>query len=165
MTDESTFIIRRNDTSDQDWIKQFMLDHWYSEQIIVHKTIFTPASLPGFTAEKNGKILGLVTYHIQQSVCEIVSLDSLYPGRGIGSALLRAVQENAFQDGWSCLRVITTNDNLAALGFYQKFGFHLVAVCPDAVTEARKVKPTIPFNGENGIPLRDEIILEMNIGQ
>jgi len=164
MTDESSFLIRRNGTSDKDWIKQFMLDHWFSEQIIVHNTFFSPANLPGFTAEKNGEILGLVTYHIQQPVCEIISLDSLYHGRGIGSALLRAVKESIGHDGCTCLRVITTNDNLTALGFYQKFGFHLVALCPDAVTEARKVKPTIPFNGENGIPLRDEIVLEMNVG-
>ncbi len=36
-----------------------------------------------------------------------------------------------------------------------------VALYRDAVTEARKVKPTIPCIGAHGIPIRDEIELEM----
>ncbi len=56
--------------------------------------------------------------------------------------------------------MITTNDNLRALGFYQKRGTVLVAVYRNAMDAARKLKPQIPMIGMNGIPLRDEIELE-----
>jgi hypothetical protein len=59
--------------------------------------------------------------------------------------------------------LITTNDNLHALGFYQKRGFEIVTVYRGAVNESRKRKPTIPLVGMNGIPLRDEIELEMSL--
>ena len=48
-----------------------------------------------------------------------------------------------------------------ALGFYQKRGFRLVAVHPGAVNESRKLKPEIPLIGNDGIPIRDEIELEI----
>jgi len=56
---------------------------------------------------------------------------------------------------------MTTNDNTAALRFYQKWGFLLVAVHRNAVEQARKLKPEIPLTGIDGIPLRDEIELEV----
>jgi RimJ/RimL family protein N-acetyltransferase len=57
--------------------------------------------------------------------------------------------------------LITTNDNSDALKFYQKAGFRIVAVHRDAVALARRLKPEIPLVGENGIPIRDEIELEL----
>jgi hypothetical protein len=61
----------------------------------------------------------------------------------------------------SALWLITNNDNLPALGFFQKRGLSLVAVYRNAVDVARRLKPEIPLVGKNGIPLRDEIELEM----
>ncbi len=48
-----------------------------------------------------------------------------------------------------------------ALRFYQKRGFVLVAIHRDALDISRKLKPEIPLIGNDGIPLRDEIELEM----
>ena len=60
------------------------------------------------------------------------------------------------------LWLITTNDNIDALRFYQRRGFVLVAVHSDAVTRARDtVKPELPLLGFHDIPLRDEIELEL----
>ena len=61
------------------------------------------------------------------------------------------------------LFLITTNDNLNALGFYQKRGFEIVTIYRGAVNESRKRKPGIPLIGYNSIPLRDEIELEMSL--
>ena len=55
----------------------------------------------------------------------------------------------------------STNDNIDALRFYQKAGFGIVAVHRHAVTLSRRLKPEIPLAGENGIPIRDEIELEL----
>jgi DNA-3-methyladenine glycosylase I len=57
----------------------------------------------------------------------------------------------------------TTNDNLHSLGFYQRRGFELLSIRRGAVTESRKRKPGIPLLGENEIPLRDEIELELRL--
>ena len=58
---------------------------------------------------------------------------------------------------------MTTNDNLPALGLYQRHGFRLVALHPGAVDRARLVKPSIPALGHPGIPMRDELVLELRL--
>ena len=77
------------------------------------------------------------------------------------SAEIEAVKEVACKAGCRRLWLITTNDNLNALRFYQKRGFALVAVHRNALEISRKFKPEIPLIGADGIPLRDEIELEM----
>ena len=63
--------------------------------------------------------------------------------------------------GCTRLWVITTNDNVNALRFYQRRGFCLVTVHRGAVDRSRAtLKPEIPAAGAYGIPLRDEIELE-----
>jgi ribosomal protein S18 acetylase RimI-like enzyme len=79
---------------------------------------------------------------------------------GIGSALVMALVDRVGPGGriW----VVTTNDNVDALRFYQRRGFRLRAVRPGAVDEARRtLKPEIPAAGRYGIPLRDEVELEL----
>jgi hypothetical protein len=56
--------------------------------------------------------------------------------------------------------VVTTNDNLGALAFYQRAGFRLCALRSGAVDQARAaLKPEIPLPGQDGLPLRDELEL------
>jgi len=65
-----------------------------------------------------------------------------------------------------CERIwlVTTNDNLEALRFYQRRGFVLSALRPGAVDEARRgLKPQISAVGEFGIPIRDELELELRL--
>jgi hypothetical protein len=65
--------------------------------------------------------------------------------------------------GSSRIWLVTTNDNLRALRFYQRRGLRIVGVDPGAVDRAREMKPSIPTVAENGIPIRDEIRLELPI--
>ena len=58
---------------------------------------------------------------------------------------------------------MTTNDNLHALRFYQRKGFTLAGLRPNALAQTRKQKP-VPLLGADGIPIRDEIELEMILG-
>ena len=125
--------------------------------MIVHGEVFRPEGLEGFIA---GDWAGVVTYVIRQDECEIISLDSLHEHQGIGTMLIDAVIAEACRQDFHRVFLTTTNDNLRALGFYQRHGFELVQVRRGAVDAARKIKPAIPLVGENGIPLRDEIELE-----
>lgn len=115
----------------------------------------------GFAALQDNRPVGLVTYRIEGDQCEITILNSLVEGVGIGSALIDVVRDVAINEQCKRLVVITTNDNTPALRFYQKRGFVLVAIYRNAVEKARKLKTEIPQTGVDGIPLRDEIELEL----
>jgi ribosomal protein S18 acetylase RimI-like enzyme len=123
--------------------------------------LWHPAQLPGFVALIAGKIVGLVTYNISENQCEVVTLNSEVQGAGIGTALLRAACEAAIASGCRRMWLITTNDNLPALRFYQKRGMRLVGLYPNALDISRKLKPEIPPTGWEGIPIRDEIEFEL----
>jgi hypothetical protein len=78
-----------------------------------------------------------------------------------GTALIEAAGQLARQQRCARLRVITTNDNVDALRFYQRRGFCLVTVHRGAVDRSRaRLKPEIPSVGAYGILVRDEIELE-----
>ncbi len=160
----SEFIIRATDRTDQSWVHDFIRQRWGDQIVVVHQVVYAPHELSGFVAQdSSNKHLGLATYIIQQSACELVTLDSVKERVGIGSALLDAVRKVAIQAGCSRLWCMTTNDNHHALKFYQKRGFKVAAVHADAVERSRLLKPTIPMKGRGGIPVRDEIELELNL--
>jgi 5-(carboxyamino)imidazole ribonucleotide mutase len=153
--------IRSKEPADEVWVRRFMVERWGATRMVAHGTRYYPAELPGFVAVADEERLGLVTYHLAGDGCEIVTLDSLRPSLGIGSALIEAVEVAATSAGCRRLWLITTNDNLNALRFYQKRGFHLVAVHPEAVDRSLALKPEIAHFGQDGIPIRDEIELEI----
>ena len=146
---------------DHEWIAQFMHEQWGSDKAVSRGVVHYPQSLPGFIALHESEKVGLVTYNIVEGRCEIVTLDSTYPSYGVGTALIEAVKDIAIKSGCKRLWLITTNDNVNALRFYQKRGFVLVAVHRNALEQSRKLKPEISLVGNDGIPLRDEIELEM----
>lgn len=157
------FHIRPLKPEDSDWVSAFITQRWGAETVVGHGIIYYPAQLPGFVAVSGSEKLGLVTYHLEGGNCEIVTIDSLRPAIGIGTALIEAVKKVAHQARCKRLWLITTNDNLNALRFYQKRGFVLVALHRNAVDRARQQKPEIPLIGQEGIPLRDEIELELTL--
>jgi DNA-3-methyladenine glycosylase I len=155
--------IRRLTEADLPQLERFWEEHWGSAYMVAHETIYYPHQLSGFVVEEDAEWIGLATYIHSGTATEITSLDSLREGQGIGSALITAVLEEARQYGSTRVWLITTNDNMHALRFYQRCGFALVAVYPGAVNRARLLKPTIPLIGFDGIPLRDELELELLI--
>ena len=157
MTD---FTIRPVDSNDKGWIARFITERWGAEFIVAHREVFYCKNLPGFVAIQREEKVGLATYKIVGDDCEIVSLDSLRPCAGIGTCLINAVKEAATEAGCKRLWLVTTNDNLNALRFYQKRGFVLVKINRNMIEFARRLKP-VPLVGAEGIPLRDEIELEM----
>ena len=157
----SEFLIRPTGEDDRAFIREFITKRWYGEAVVVHGAIFYPAELPGFLAVDAERVAGLLTYQIQNSECEIITLNSLLPGHGIGIQLIEAVKTPALQSACHRLTVTTTNDNTHALKFYQRQGFELAALHRLAVQHSRSIKPSIPALGCDGIPIRDEIELEM----
>jgi len=121
-------------------------------------------ALPGLVADIEGERMGLLTYRLDAEGCELVLLVALESGRGIGTALLEGLKL-AIGDV-DPIWVVTTNDNLDALRFYQRRGFGIRGVRPGAVVEARRtLKPGISLVGNHGIPIRDEIELELRLAR
>lgn len=142
------------------WAVGVLAEHWGSELVVTRGHAYRADTLPGFIARMGGEPLGLITYTVKGQSCEIVTLNSLQEGSGIGTRLLEAVDRSARAAHCTRMWLITTNDNLPALRFYQRRGFTISAVYPNAVADSRRLKPEIPLIGIGGIPVRDEIELE-----
>lgn len=157
----TTFTIRRLVATDYPGLERFFEQHWGEARMVVHGNVYLPHELEGFAAEADEQWAGVVTFYHTGDTTEVMSLDSLRPGQGIGTALMQAVASQALAHGSSRLWLETTNDNTHALRFFQKRGYTLAAIRRNAVEEARKLKPGIPLIGYDGIPIRDEIELEL----
>ena len=155
--------LRHLSRNDLPRLRQFWIEHWGGEEMIARGNVYRPEQLEGFVIEEDEEWIGLLTFLVKDGECEVTSLDSLRQGQGLGSRLMDQVIEEARTQGCRRLFLITTNDNLNALGFYQRRGFEIAAVYRGAVHESRKLKPGIPLVGYDNIPLRDEIELEMSL--
>ena len=85
----------------------------------------------------------LVEFNLSESGVHPLRLDEIVDGPGEVEALLARRLVYSQSNGTPELR-----DRIAAL-------------YPGAVDESRTIKPQIPLVGENGIPLHDEIRLEL----
>jgi len=162
------FSIRPLERDDREWVAHFLDEHWGTTQIVSRGKALYGHLLPGYVAESTddeGKIqpVGLLTYNLMEKECEVMTLNSMREDAGIGTALVDTLRAAMKEQGMTRIWLITTNDNLPALKFWQKRGFVLVMIHRNAIAEARRLKPQIPIQGIDGIPIRDEIELEMTL--
>jgi GNAT superfamily N-acetyltransferase len=155
--------VRPREVGDQAAAREFLARHG-SLQVARLGELIHPLDHPAFVAvAPGGQLLGMLTYvpGRDRRQCEILTLHAGEQWRGAGTALIEEVGQLARLQGCTRLWVITTNDNVDALRFYQRRGFCLVRVHRGAVDRSRAtLKPEIPAVGAYGIPLRDEIELE-----
>jgi GNAT superfamily N-acetyltransferase len=140
-----------------------ILKREWGSPLVSREKAHKPEELPGFIALEGEKIIGLVTYNIDERGCEITSLNSFEENKGIGTALIEAVLEVAKENNCARLWLVTTNDIIHAIRFYQRRGFDWIATHINSAEEMRKLKPSIPLIGEEGIPIKHEIEFEMRI--
>ena len=148
---------------DRPWAVEIETDSWGEPVVARLGELVNPTGLPGFIAFLNGVRAGLVSYAVRGDECEVVTIRSLREGHGIGRALLDAVREAAIEAGCRRLWLITTNNNLRALQLYQRWGMDIVALHHHAVSDARRLKPSIPDRDANGIPIAHELELELRL--
>jgi GNAT superfamily N-acetyltransferase len=159
----NAFTVRPLTKEDKEWITDLLTEWWGSPVIVTCGKVHYTDNLPGFVAIHDEKPAGLVIYIMERNECEIVTMNSLVENIGIGSALIDEVKQAARRTGCKRLWLITTNDNTAAMRFYQKRGFVFVAVHRNSIEQSRRLKPEIPTIGNDGIPIRDEIEFELSL--
>jgi peroxiredoxin/ribosomal protein S18 acetylase RimI-like enzyme len=150
---------------DAAFVRAELLKHWGSTVIRSRGVPFDADRLEGFIAEVGGRPVGAITLAFSTSAtgpeCEIITLSTCDEDRGAGTALLvRAFDEARAR---RCRRAFltTSNDNLRALAFYQRRRMRICAVFPGMIDRYRETQPGIPLVAANGVPIRDEIELEL----
>jgi ribosomal protein S18 acetylase RimI-like enzyme len=155
--------VRRREPTDHPAVEDF-LARWNSLRVARLGRIERPLDHPALLADDSGRLVGVLTYVLDGPQCEVLTLHVDDQRRGVGSALVAEARRLAASANCTRLWVITTNDNLDALRFYQRRGFRLAALHRGAVDDSRaRLKPEIPWRGDHGIPLRDELELEQTI--
>jgi ribosomal protein S18 acetylase RimI-like enzyme len=158
-----TVQVRPFSEDDRPWAIELMRERWGSEVAITRGKARDASLLEGFVAEIEGEPVGLAVYETRGAESELVTLDSLQEGAGVGSTLVAAVANTAWRQECRRLLVVTTNDNVRALGFYQRRGFVLTALRKGAVDKSRQIKPEIPELGCDDIPIHDELELTLDL--
>jgi ribosomal protein S18 acetylase RimI-like enzyme len=157
--------VRPAGAADRGWIARRMERLWGGTVVVRRGEAVETTALPALVAWRDGVAVGLAVIAVRGDECEVVSIDADAAAEGIGTALLDAAAAAARAEGCARLWLVTTNDNLRALRFYQRRGLRLVALRPGAVEAARGLKPSIPEVGLDGIPLCDELELAMELGE
>lgn len=145
------------------WANEMLDGHMGARHIVSRGRLFDPFDFPGFVALVEREPAALATYRIADEECEILTIHSQREGLGLGSALVEKIKQVAKNAGCARLWLITTNDNTHAIRWYQRRGFTIAAVYLNALEESRRLKPEIPVNGFDDIPLRDEFELEIRL--
>ena len=154
---------KRINSRNRKLINAFIKQHWYTTTMIIRGKEIDMTKTDGFYFSEGENIIGLITYIVYDNILEITSLDSLLENQGIGSKLVETVIHEAKEKKFQKIVLITTNDNINAIRFYQRKGFDMVHLFRNALDISRKLKPEIPLIGENSIPLRHEIEFELSI--
>jgi GNAT superfamily N-acetyltransferase len=159
---DSELTVRAVEDNEREWLAEILRENW-GPAVVSRGRLIDATVLPAVVCLRSGRPVGVATYDPGEADCELVTIDAFREHTGVGSALLAAVEQAARAHGCSRLWLITTNDNLDALRFYQRRGMRLAAVHAGAIEVSRSLKPSIPMTGHHGIEIRDELELEKTL--
>jgi len=145
-----------------------LADYFWGEiEIECFDRTYQVDALPAYVACDDDEIVGVASYAFENEngdegkAINLVMLNVLprWQGRGAARELIAAVIDLGRAEGANRVIVDTTNDDLPALGLYQRMGFTITEVLVGKLVEHHGgVEP-----GFAGIPVRDEIRLELRL--
>ncbi len=153
--------VRELEPSDTPWKLATLEAGWGSTDVARLGELIEACDLAGFVADHRDARAGLATYAVRSDGLEVVTIQALIEGVGVGRALMDGLRDHGLEVGARRLWLTTTNDNVRAFRFYQRWGMDLVSVIRDGVAASRRVKPSIPEFGNEGIPIRHELEFEL----
>lgn len=157
-----TYTIKQKSNEDRKSISKYVRTFWGEEEQVTFDREFKVPELEGYVAKSKDKIVGFISTGRIDDATIIVALGILpeQQGLGIGRRLIRMVEREAKRTKKKMLLVSTSNDDLPALGFYQKLGFQICEVKPNAIA----IKHGKILRGIGKLPIRDELRLKKNLG-
>jgi N-acetylglutamate synthase-like GNAT family acetyltransferase len=157
----SSVVIREASPEDEAAVEAFLQGH--GTAVVARLGELVDARLPpALIAQDGARIAGVLTWIAHEESFEVLTLHVTDQWRGTGTALLDGALRLASSLELRRVWLITTHDNTDALRFYQRRGFRLARLHRGAVDRSRAtLKPTIPELGLHGIPIRDELELEL----
>lgn len=148
---------------DQSLLRELLTRRWGDTLIMFGRT-WKIGEFSALVAQSpDGTALGLATYTVQRAMMLVLTVDNFSGQPGIGKALLARCAEIGRENNVKIMRVVTTNDNTAALRYFQMQGFRIAAFYPGAIAIYRAVNPSLPEKGQDGIPIRDALELEIDL--
>ena len=120
-------------------------------------------ALPAYVACDDDRIVGVACYARADDALSLVVFNVLprWQGRGAATDLIMAGIQEAQAQGIARVIATIANDDLPGLGLYQRLGFAI-----KGVLVGRLAKPHGDVElGFDGIPVRDEIQLELTLDE
>jgi N-acetylglutamate synthase-like GNAT family acetyltransferase len=140
------------------------LAEYFRHDSQVLRYCYTPEAdaLPAYVAADDGTIVGAASYRCVGNVLNLVMLNvqPQWRGRGVVTELIAAVLQEAGAQGVERVFATVTNDDLPGLGLFQRLGFTITGVLVGRLARTGGVEP-----GFDGIPVRDEIQLELRLDE
>ncbi|WP_342360830.1 GNAT family N-acetyltransferase [Terrarubrum flagellatum] len=162
MTDGMQEVWRPALIEDPAFVANWWGRRWFASFMIAGGQRFDPADVELLVVDDaGGHRVGVATFTRAGDALLLITLDAEEKRRGIGFSLIWTLRKIARERSLKVIKVSTSNDNLDALGFYQRLGFRIRSVRRDAMDEVRQLKPGIPRVADNGIPISDEIELDI----
>ncbi|MEZ5191870.1 MAG: GNAT family N-acetyltransferase [Nocardioides sp.] len=104
-------------------------------------------------------VAGLLQYVDCAGEREVMTLSTSRQRHGVGRALMQRCLDDARSLGIGRVWLTTTNDNIAAIAFYQRIGMDLCAFRRHGVRVSRRVKPR-SLHDETGVAIEHELEFE-----
>ena len=145
------------------WLRNLWQAEWGGASMVSHGDAYHLSELLSLVARRGQQLVGAATYRMDEDSCELMSINAVESGIGVGTELLTAIERETIAAGKERVWLITSNDNLDAMRFYQRRGYLMVGVHVGAVDDARRIKPTIPLIGHHGIEIHDEVELSKTV--
>ncbi len=153
--------IRKLGDEDYTELEHLLTEYWGAPRVVSKGKIREARELDGYIAVKGSVVTGLVTFIVENDECELITLNSFHRRKGLGTQLVKKVITHAKMKGCKRVFLCTTNDNTEALTFYQRRKFVFKDIYVNRIADYRPLKPEIPKTGNHGIPIRDEIEMEL----
>ena len=105
------------DAEHRDAVNNILKKEWNCPPSVSRGNAVDTTVSPGFISLSGNSINGVITYNIDHSECEIVTLNSLEENKGVGTALIKAVYSVAKASKCNRIWLITTNDDIDAIRY------------------------------------------------
>lgn len=150
-------------SKDFSWLTCFFNEHWGGTTMVSKGTTYNVLNENIMLAKRGDTIVGILVYKIFKEEAEILTLEALEKYHGVGSKLLFELEQHLKTQNIQSINLITSNDNLNAIRFYQRKGYSFKNIYIGAIDKARMLKPTIPSIGNYGINVKDELEFEKRL--